>query len=108
VYIEEQAKPPQHTLLVNLVCLHVILKCCVCLFVFICVFDCSRRCVGPDAVPGGPDEEAGLHGRAAEFHLPAQPCTPAGQHQVSRGALTPGGGVDMHVPGEHSSIGFGP
>lgn len=37
---------------------------------------------GADEVSGGADEEARLHGRPAEFHLPPQPCTPAGKHTV--------------------------
>lgn len=39
-------------------------------------------CEGPDEVPGGSDEETGLHGCSAELHLSSQPCSPAGKPEV--------------------------
>lgn len=37
---------------------------------------------GSDEVPGGADETARLHGRPAEFHLPAESGTSAGKPSV--------------------------
>lgn len=38
---------------------------------------------GANEVPGGADEEAGLHGRPPKFHLSAQPRPPAREPTVS-------------------------
>ena len=57
---------------------------------FIYVIFCTRAPVpGPDEVPGGAHEEAGLHGRPAELHLAPQPRPPAGEPPVGSLALVP-------------------
>lgn len=43
---------------------------------------------GSDEVPGGADETARLHGRPAEFHLPAESGTSAGKPSVRRLSLS--------------------
>ena len=50
----------------------------------------ARLSPGADEVPCGADEEAGLHGRTPELHLPTQPGAPAGQPTVSpTGPMSP-------------------
>ena len=52
---------------------------------------------GPDEVPGGAHEEAGLHGRPAELHLAPQPRPPAGKPTVPSLGLTLGSSLALKL-----------